>query len=387
MQEQVSVKQKVYDAIAENSSISRIRLAEKYNLRLATVTEVTRRLLEDKLIVEGGEEESTGGRKPVLLHINPDAFHTVGLLLGREYLYCGLFNSALQQKHEIIRKTNQAMSRDEFLDLLKNTVHDIISESGLSADQLKGIGIGLPDRVDTATGIYNGAGFYPHLKQAPIKDVLEEEFQLPVIVDHDVVLMTLAEYYLAGGSVPDNLGVLFIGRAIGCRFIIGGEIYRGVSNRASEFGHLSLLTNGPECYCGNCGCFEQLASLSAIENGYGGGVSFEEIVERANEGEKKALDVLHQTADFIGQGCANIINLMDVEMLIINGDIVAAQEVIEPRLLNYMQTHRIGARPEDQRRVFFSSIGKKVGMLGPALVAADANFLLMDINIFPQRRI
>jgi len=388
MPEQLSVKQKIYDAIAENGSISRIRLAEKYNLRLATVTEVTRSLLENNLIVEAGEEESTGGRKPVLLRINPMAFFTIGMLLEPEHLHGGVFNSALELKYEIHEPTSPDMDGDQFLALIDKLVKRLVSESGIPAAQLKGIGIGLPNRVDLETGVYEGVSYYPRLHMIPLKDHLEETFQVPVVVDHDVVLMTMAEYYLSGNSVPDNLGVLFIGQGIGSRFVIKGEVYRGVTNRAGEFGHLSLQTDGPQCYCGSRGCFERLASIDAIEKSYGSGKKFEEIVDLAMMGDARAVEVMKQTAEYIARGCANIINLLDVEMLVINGDIVLARQLLEPALIDYLNHYSIGARPAgDQRRIFFSLIGKKVATLGPALMAADVNFQLMDINIFPKRRI
>jgi len=386
MSEQISIKQRIYDAIAENGSISRIRLAEKYNLRLATVTEVTRSLLEDQLVMEAGEEESTGGRKPVLLKINPFAFFTIGLRLSPEHLSGGVFNSALEQKYEVVEPTLPDMNGPQFLELLDRTVQRLLAESGIPAIQLKGIGVGLPNRVNLDTGIYDGVSYYPQLPPTPLKDHLEDCFQVPVVVDHDVVLMTMAEYYLSGASVPDNLGVLFIGQGIGSRFVINGEIYRGVTNRAGEFGHLSLQTDGPACYCGNRGCFERLASLDAIERNYGGGKTFEEIVDRAMNHDDRAVAVLNQAAGYIALGCANIINLLDVEMLVINGDIVLARQLLEPVIQEQLARQVIGSRANEQRRVVFSLIGKKVGTLGPALMAADANFQLMDINIFPKRR-
>ncbi len=387
MSENISIKQRIFDAIAANRSISRIRLAEKYQIRLATVTEVTRQLLSERFIVEAGEDSSTGGRKPVLLEVNTEAFYTIGLTLSRSCLTGGLFNAASESKFEYALPTDESLTGTELLSLLKKVIDRLLKAAEIEPDMLKGIGIGLPARVEAAAGIYNGANYYPLLKGVPIKEFLASKYNVPVIVDHDVVLMTMAEYYLSALQVPDNFGVLFIGRGIGCRFIIDGEVYRGVSNRASEFGHLSLIHNGPPCYCGNHGCFERLANTEAVEQAYGGGKTFEEIIDLARDREEKALGIFNKIAEYIAMAIVNIQNLMDVEMLIINGDIVMARDILEQEMRQQLQLKNLNNRNLDPDKVFFSDLGRKVGTVGPAIMAADKYFLANGINIFPNRKV
>ena len=387
MSDNISIKQRIFDAIASNRAISRIRLAEKYHIRLATVTEVTRQLLTDGVIREAGEDNSTGGRKPVLLEINSEAFYTIGITLTRNHLTGGLFNAASESKLEVSFPTNENLTGDDLLALLKKTVDRLLKASEIKPEMLKGIGIGFPANVEKNTGIYNGATYYPLLKGVKVKDFLSEKYHVPVIVDHDVVLMTMAEYYLSALNVPDNFAVLFIGSGIGCRFIIDGEIYRGVSNRASEFGHLSLRHDGPPCYCGNRGCFERLASIEAIEQAYGSGKDFSQIVKLAKGNDEKALAVFRQTAEYIALAIANIQNLMDVDMVIINGDIVAARDVLIRELHRQLQLKTLHRREIDLEKVFISDIGSKVATVGPAVMAADCHFLSRGINIFPRRKV
>ncbi len=386
MAEPVNIRQKVYDAIAESGEISRIQLSRKYHIRLATVTEVTRKLLEDNLIEEAGEEKSTGGRKPVLLKLNSHAFYTIGIGLSRTSLTCGLFSSGLEALCTVDEPTYRDMNGDELINLLSNLIKRVIKESGINRSALNGIGIGLPAGVNIQEGIYKGAAYYPNLNNVPIREKLEKEFKIPIIVDHDVSLMAMAEYYLSGQDIPDNLGVLFVGWGIGCRFILNGELYRGVNNKASEFGHLSLDYNGPECYCGNRGCLERLASVAAIEAEYGESKTFEEIVALAESGDQRALKLLKRAAEYIAQAIANIINLMDVEMLIINGDIVIAEHLISDVFHEALQKYSLTRHSDIALRTGFSRIGRKVRTLGPALMAADRYFNKKDINIFFKRR-
>ena len=88
----------------------------------------------------------------------------------------------------------------------------------------------------------------------------------------------------------------------------------------------------------------------------------------------------------IAKVCANIVNLMDVDMLVINGDLVIARDIIEDQLRTLLDKYSFGMHPNTSARVVFSSIGQKVGVLGPALIAADRYYLEKDINIFPNRK-
>lgn len=381
-----SIKQRVYDTIAESGEISRVRLAEKYGIRLATVTEATRKLLKDRLIIEAGEEKSTGGRKPVLLKINPDAFYTIGISVTRSKLFCGVLSAGMEPKLLFSESTEPGINPDEFIALLKRMVRKAIDMFSGNPRSLKGIGVGFPGNVDIVNGVYNGTMFYYNLRNVQVKVLLEKEFGIPVVVDHDVSLMAMAEYYLSKAGSTDNFGVLYVGWGIGCRFILNGELYRGVSNRASEFGHFSVDPDGPECYCGRRGCLERLASTEAVEKAYGKGKNFEEVVELARGGDEAARKILLDCAGNIAKVCANIVNLMDVDMLVINGDLVIARDIIEDQLRTLLDKYSFGMHPNTSARVVFSSIGQKVGVLGPALIAADRYYLEKDINIFPNRK-
>ncbi len=386
MTESISLRQKVYDAIAESGEISRIQLSRAYNIRLATVTEVTRKLLKDKLIEEAGEEKSTGGRKPVLLKLNRNAFYTIGIGLSRTNLLCGLFSSELESVYTISEPTYRNINGDEFIALISNLIERIIKESGINMSALNSIGIGLPPGVNIQTGIHKGAAYYPNLNNVPIREELEKKLNIPVMIDYDVSLMAMAEYYLSGQNITDTLGVLNVDWSIGCRFILNGELYSGVNNKASEFGHLSLDYNGPECYCGNRGCLERLASIAAIEAEYGNNKTFEEIVALAEAGDRRALNLLKQSAEYIARAVANIINLMDVEMLIISGDITIAEHLISDVFHTALQKYSLTHQSDIALRTRFSRIGCKGRTLAPALMATAKYFNKKDINVFIRRR-
>ena len=273
------LRQKIFEGIAANEPISRIRLAEKYRIRVATITEHTRELLDDGLIIESGTEDSTGGRKPVLLCLNLQSFSVAGIRVTRESIKCGLFSMNLKKRIEFNTKFEGKVDNKSLLRSLKESLNKAVEASVRFKTKIKAVAVSFPGKVDPVKGIFFEAAGFPGPSGIKVKEFIAKEFKIPAVVDHDVAGVTIAEYYLENARACKNMGVLFIDEGIGSRFVIDGKLFRGSHNGAGEFGHLSLDTCGPECYCGNRGCFEQLAGISAIERKFGGNVSFEDILK------------------------------------------------------------------------------------------------------------
>ncbi|MDD5599696.1 MAG: ROK family protein, partial [Victivallaceae bacterium] len=169
-----------------------------------------------------------------------------------------------------------------------------------------------------------------------------------------------------GRIAKNSMGALFIGHGIGGRFIINGRLFRGARNRAGEVGHIPLRRSGPECKCGLRGCFEVLASVPAIEKKYGGNIPFAEIVAQAESGEKQALAVLHEAAGYMGEAVAVILDITDVDLLVITGDIIAAKKLIRKPLLESFAEHAHSKQPAGREFLVFGSFGPEAGAVGAA---------------------
>ena len=165
------------------------------------------------------------------------------------------------------------------------------------------------------------------------------------------------------------MGTLFIGHGIGGRFIINGKLFRGGRNRAGELGHIPLRRGGPLCKCGLRGCFEALASIPVIEKNYSNNISFEEVVSRAEAGEKRALEVLTEAAEYTGKAIAIIFDIIDVDMLVINGEIIIAESLIKEALLKAVLKHSHSKQPANKEFLTFSKFGREVGTIGAAAAA------------------
>jgi predicted NBD/HSP70 family sugar kinase len=377
-----NLRQKIFEGIAANEPISRIRLAEKCRIRVATVTEQARELLNDGLIIESGIENSTGGRKPVPLRLNPQSFSVAGIRVTRESIKCGLFSMSLNKKAEFNTKFGGRVDNKELLRSLKESLSKAIEASVRFKMKIKAVAVSFPGKVDPVKGIFFEAAGFPGPSDIKVKEFIEKGFKIPAVVDHDVAGAAIAEYYLENACVCKNMGVLFIDEGIGSRFVIDGKLFRGSHNGAGEFGHLSLDTCGPECYCGNRGCFEQLAGISAIERKFGGNASFEDILKRAAAGNAKALALFDQVGGYIGEAIVNIFHFMDLERIVVNGRIAEAAPYIEKCMVRRLNDPRnLGKFAEGM--VIFSRLGAEIGLAGPGFLAAVEAYRQKQIDALP----
>ncbi len=377
-----NLRQKIFEGIAADEPISRIRLAEKYHIRVATVTEQTRELLDDGLIIESGTENSTGGRKPVLLCLNHQPFSVAGFRVTRESIKCGLFSMNLKKKVEFSTKFEGKVDNKALLRSLKESLTRAIEAAGRFKTKIRAVAVSFPGKVDPAKGIFFEAAGFPGPSGLKVKEFIAKEFKIPAVVDHDVAGVTIAEYYLENVCACKNMGVLFIDEGIGSRFVIDGKLFRGSHNGAGEFGHLSLDTCGPECYCGNRGCFEQLAGISAIERKFGGNADFSDILKRAAAGDAKALTLFDQVGGYIGEAIVNIFHFMDLERIVINGRIAEAAPYIERSMVRRLNDPRnLGKFAEGM--VVFSRLGAEIDLVGPGFLAAVEAYRLKQIDALP----
>ena len=224
------MKQLVFDALSGGDTVSRVGLARRWGLRLATVTEVTRELLEDGLIMEAGEDASTGGRRPVLLRMNREAFHVVGAHVERRMVRCALYSSGMEIIGEHSLELSPEVGNKALVAGVAAAVKGLLDELGFEASKVKGIGVAFPGRVDAVNGIYRGIGVFRNVLDCPAKEMLEAVFKAPVAVDHDVAAVAIAEHKLGLLDASRNNCLLFIGQGVGCKFALDGKLYRGAAN-------------------------------------------------------------------------------------------------------------------------------------------------------------
>jgi glucokinase len=227
---------------------------------------------------------------------------------------------------------------------------------------IKGVGIGVAGLVDYEEGVVRVSPHLP-LKNIPLRSILTDQLGLPVSVDNDANAGGLGERYYGMGRTTPNFVFLTLGTGIGGAVFINGELIRGTKGFAGELGHMIIDINGPQCKCGARGCLEALASGSAIEKIAGTGAS--EVTKAASAGEDKAKEILTSIGKKLGIGIANILNILDPELIIVGGKVSQAGALILNPAIQVAMTQAL-AYGSRKTSIKISTLGDEAGILGTA---------------------
>jgi glucokinase len=307
--------------------LSRTEIANRSKMSKTTVSSLIEEMITDKIIIEVGEGISTkqGGRKPIYLSMNPDAFYIVGVDIGA---YKTLFAISDASGNIILQDTiiTETIGNSYDLMIIINKLKNMIEISGVKG-KIIGMGIGIPGITDIAKGI---AVSVPKLnwKNLNVKDIFEKEFGLQVYIDNNVNMEVLGEKWLGKGKNCNNFVFVSIGHGIGSGIMIDNKIYRGINYSAGEIGYMALSRSAfkESKYTFDAyGYFESVASAKAIENLTG--LSCEEVFEKSNDNQLYK-EVIEEMTDYLSMGISNIINVLNPEAVIIGGGVSNAKEKI-----------------------------------------------------------
>ncbi|HEX4573790.1 MAG TPA: ROK family protein [Gemmatimonadales bacterium] len=218
--------------------------------------------------------------------------------------------------------------------------------AGARGKEVVGIGVGSPGPLNTTTGVVL---LTPNLgwTNFPLRDRLAAALGLPATLDNDANCAIFGEWWRGAARGADHVVGLTIGTGIGGGIVLYGKIYHGASDIAGEIGHMTIDLNGRRCKCGNYGCLEAYASGPAIAarategieagadsalpryvNGDLSRITAQLVYEAANDGDPYALDIVRETAKFLGAGVANIVNIFNPQVVVICGGVTLAGDTL-----------------------------------------------------------
>lgn len=233
---------------------------------------------------------------------------------------------------------------DRICGLIGETIDEVIAEHGGTKADFAGVGIGSPGPLDRATGTVINT---PNLgwRNFPLRDLIVNGSGLPATLDNDANCATYGEWWLGAGRQVNTLIGLTLGTGIGGGIVLNGEIFHGASDSAGEIGHMTIEANGRRCNCGNYGCLEAYASgpaialrategieagaeslLPTLVDGRLENITAATVYEAVVLGDVYANDVMRETAKFLGAGIANMINVLNPDMVVIAGGVTRAGE-------------------------------------------------------------
>ncbi|EPS2707530.1 DNA-binding transcriptional regulator NagC [Cronobacter turicensis] len=344
----------VYRLIDQQGPISRIQIAEQSQLAPASVTKITRQLIERGLIKEVDQQASTGGRRAISIVTETRHFQAVGVRLGRHDATLTLFDlssKVLAEEHFPLPERTQETLEHALL----NIIAQFIDTWQRKIRELIAVSVILPGLVDPESGVIR---YMPHInvENWPLVDALQKRFNVACFVGHDIRSLALAEHYFGATRDCEDSILVRVHRGTGAGIISNGRIFIGRNGNVGEIGHIQVDPLGERCHCGNFGCLETVAANAAIEQrvrqlleqGHPSRLTQDEcnikaICKAANRGDALACEVVERVGRQLGKTIAIAINLFNPQKVVIAGEIVEAQKVLLPAIESCINTQSLKA--------------------------------------------
>jgi len=306
------------------------------------------------------------------------AKYVFGVDIGGTTVKIGLFSTEgeLLEKWEITTRTDDGGAY--ILSDIAASIDNRLTEKGISKDDVKGVGMGVPGPVkedgtvikcvNLGWGIFNAA------------DELSELTGLPVKAGNDANMAALGEYWQGGGKDYDNVVMVTLGTGVGGGIILNGKMLAGVNGAGGEIGHMTIDLNEQDaCNCGKKGCLEQYASATGIvrlanralqatdkpsrlrEVKY---ISAKEIFDAAKNGDDLALDLIEEHGRRLGYALANVACVVDPEVFVIGGGVSKAGDILITTTKKFFQEYAFHACRNTEFKL--ATLGNDAGMYGGA---------------------
>jgi glucokinase len=257
--------------------------------------------------------------------------YAVGIDIGGTHIEAVSINTDFKivrkEKMPLPAKKNKKIVTAKLMECLEK----LCGEKGLTC-----IGIAVPGIIKN--GVVEKSPNLPFLKGTDFKSLISKRFRTKVVVENDVKCMAFGE---SMRRKERNFIVLTLGTGIGGGLVINGNVHYGMSSAAGEVGHMSIKFDGPECVCGNLGCFEEYASIRAVRRLsskiMGKGMEPHEVFNLAEKGDKKAKDLWKEYGKIFGIGLSNLCFILDPELIVLGGGISKAFRYFKNSMLEEMK--------------------------------------------------
>ena len=329
----------ILNLLWKEREISRAELARCTNLSRSTVSAIINDLLNTGLVKETRAGISSGGRRPIILEFQDQSSFIVGIELGATHVSCILTDLRCNVRASWSAPAPVRDDPDVALKKMTTAVRSVLEADGVKKSQVLGIGVAVPSPVDHERPGELLPLIVPKWAGYNIATHLRKSFKRPVFIDNDANLGALAELWWGVGSSVQNLAYIKVATGIGAGLIIDGRIFRGSGGVAGEIGHTAIDPNGPRCVCGLNGCLATFIGTPALlqrarEQLRASGsnrpapANIDELVDAALNGDPTSVDLIHYAGEKLGVGVANMVNLLNPEMVILGGGIARAGDLL-----------------------------------------------------------
>jgi predicted NBD/HSP70 family sugar kinase len=361
-------QQRIVEALIHLGPSTQADLARRTGLSTATISNIVTKMSTEGLV--SVEPTNRHGRRAVSVRLlgGNDAV-AAGIGFGRRHLRVVLVTPDYQIAAEDSIALPQGFLPSDGLALAQDVVDRLMSQAGLASTALVGIGVGIPGAINQLTRMPVQGAVSVEWEEFDPYDELIDRFHVPVVIDNDANLGSVAELIWGPYGRISNLIYLKIGTGIGAGLILGGEPFGGAVGVTGEVGHFEVVRGGRACRCGNRGCLEAEASTSAmIERSQPNRASVEsteDLVAGALAGDAAIQRVIEDAAVHIGNVLGDLANVLNPEVIVIGGPLVKLGDLVLDPIRRGFHRHTLSV-VRDATTVALSSLDDRGEALGAA---------------------
>ncbi len=335
----LSNKVKVLNILWENGYAYRAEIARMTDLSQPTVMKIIDEFKNLGLVNITGKGVSSGGKPPLMLQFNKDAYYIIGVDINEYRIEIILMDLSFSIVDKVIQDNRDTDTPDSILNRVIYEIKSLIQKNADKEDRIIGIGLGIAGLVNRSKGIVTYASELGWHNVNVLK-YFEKSFDAEIVIDDSTRAFALEEKLFGRGKGINNFLCLNLGTGIGSALVMDSKLYYGGSQSSCQIGHMTVELNGEPCFCGNSGCLTLHASGEAITKAakeyamshrnskildlvYGdiNKIDLNIVFEAAKNGDKEALDIIEEAANYLGMAVASVINLVDPELIICEGKI------------------------------------------------------------------
>lgn len=298
--------------------------------------------------------------------------NVIGIDLGGTKTAVGLVD---ENGDVISREIFSTKDPDATVKEMIKSIDSMIAKMG----RIRGIGVGSPGPIDSKKGMVVCPPNLPLWRDIPLADILKDRYRVDVFLNNDANVAALGEWLFGAGKGADNFIYITVSTGIGGGAILNGRFYEGENANALEVGHATIDYRGPRCGCGNYGCFEVMASGTALARfakeavaegknsvlaGYEN-IKAEDVFDAAKKGDALAVKLVDEEALYLGIGLTNVINSFNPGLIAIGGGVSKAWDMYSEMMTQVIKERALPTNYEAVR-IVRAKLGEDIGIIGAA---------------------
>ncbi|MBI4435805.1 MAG: ROK family protein [Candidatus Omnitrophica bacterium] len=391
----------ILEAIRRQRETTKTEISKLTKLNIVTISNYVNHFIEEGLVIEKGFDISGGGRRPLLLELNPKVGYVIGLGLSMSNmvgtltdLAGGVITDLKREKPPVVATRNSPLSQESAEAIIHGLIQlasDLIAESKIDITKIKGIGVGIPGIIDepgrtvrwtSQIGAPGKESPYDVSIAISVKDLFENRFNIPTFIENDATVAAFGVLWL--GLEPGIKNLIYMYSGVGCGIIINGEVYRGTSGGAGEvtiydpFEEKGNHPLGPLKMVGlDMGMIEK--ARDAIAKGINSSLkhvpelSAKKIIEAAKEGDTLATELVEDAGVALGIKIAFLVNFVNPEVVVIGGGMEEAGSIILEPIKRIVKKSSFSEHAADVR-IIPSQLGENAVALGAASLVIQSAF-------------